>query len=139
MLPALLLCASAHAQVRAFYQVWDRPLITVSGAHVISKAMRRCGGANVLAGLPGIAPEIDRETVLRADPEAIAASGPDRNRPTWLGLCRILDDVCRQRMRKSSALRPDVAETRGPRQAPRDFSTAPAPCQETHSQPPLPS
>jgi iron complex transport system substrate-binding protein len=61
--------------VRVFYQVWDRPLVTVNGEHIISKAMELCGGKNVFARLPLIAPEVDREAVIRADPEVIVASG----------------------------------------------------------------
>ena len=77
----------AHAdksRVRVFYQVWDRPLMTINGAHLISKVIRMCGGDNVFAHLPVIAPPIDREAVLRADPEIIVASGADSRRPTWL-------------------------------------------------------
>ena len=66
---------SARPKVRVFYQVWDRPLVTVNGAHVISKVMRLCGGENVFAALPLIAPEIDREAVLRANPDVIVTSG----------------------------------------------------------------
>ena len=58
--------------------------MTVNGAHLISKVIRLCGGVNVFARLPQIAPEIDREAVLRADPQVIAASGPDDMRPAWL-------------------------------------------------------
>ncbi|MDA0225147.1 MAG: cobalamin-binding protein, partial [Proteobacteria bacterium] len=75
---------AGRAPVRVFYQVWNRPLITVTGAHVISKALALCGGENVFAALPGIAPEIDREAVLAADPEVIVASGIDAIRPAWL-------------------------------------------------------
>jgi iron complex transport system substrate-binding protein len=66
---------SGRPKVRVYYQVWDRPLLTVNGDHVISKVMRLCGGENVFAALPLIAPEIDREAVLRADPEVIVTSG----------------------------------------------------------------
>ncbi len=75
---------SRRPTVRVFYQVWDRPLLTVNGDHVISKVMRLCGGENVFARLPLIAPEIDREAVLRANPQAIVASGADGKRPEWL-------------------------------------------------------
>jgi iron complex transport system substrate-binding protein len=75
---------AGRARVRVFYQVWDRPLLTVNGEHVISKVMRLCGGENVFAGLPVLAPEIDREAVLQANPDAIVASGPAGNRPAWL-------------------------------------------------------
>jgi iron complex transport system substrate-binding protein len=75
---------AGRAVVRAFYQVWDRPLVTVNGEHLISKVMRLCGGENVFANLPLIAPQIDREAVLRANPQAIIASGPNGRRPAWL-------------------------------------------------------
>jgi iron complex transport system substrate-binding protein len=66
---------SGRRTVRVFYQVWDRPLVTVNGEHIISKVMQLCGGENVFARLPLIAPEIDREAVLRADPEVMVSSG----------------------------------------------------------------
>src|SRR5205823_6335296 len=65
---------SKRPRVRVFYQVWDRPLLTVNGDHVISKVMRLCGGENVFAGLPLITPQIDREAVVRANPEVIITS-----------------------------------------------------------------
>jgi iron complex transport system substrate-binding protein len=67
---------SKRPVVRVFYQVWDRPLQTVNGDHVITKVMRLCGGENVFAALPLIAPEIDREAVLRANPQVIVSSSP---------------------------------------------------------------
>lgn len=75
--------------VRVFFQVWGAPLITVNGAHLISKLLRLCGGENVFAALPLLAPQVDREAVLAADPEAIiaSASGPtDGWRTPWLAL-----------------------------------------------------
>jgi iron complex transport system substrate-binding protein len=102
-------------RVRVFYQVWDRPLVTVSGAHVISKAIRLCGGENVLAGLPGIAPEIDRETVLRADPEAIVASGPDGTRPPWLDEWQAFPGLAAVRQGNLYAIRPELLQRHTPR------------------------
>jgi iron complex transport system substrate-binding protein len=75
---------SQRPAVRVFYEVWNRPLQTVNGNHVISKVMRLCGGENVFAGLPAIAPLIDREAVLRANPQVIVASGLGAARPEWL-------------------------------------------------------
>ena len=66
---------AARARVRVFYQVWERPLLTVNGEHIISKVIRLCGGENVFAAAPLIAPEVDREAVLLARPEMIVASG----------------------------------------------------------------
>jgi len=71
-------------KVRVFYEIWDRPLLTVNGAHIISKVIELCGGENVFAGLPLLVPEVDREAVLRANPEAIVASGSNLAEPEWL-------------------------------------------------------
>ena len=71
-------------KLRVFYQVWDRPLLTVNGDHVISKVIRLCGGENVFAALPLIAPEVDVEAVLRADPEVMLTSAAGAVRPHWL-------------------------------------------------------
>ena len=101
--------------VRVFYQVWDRPLVTVSGAHVISKVMRLCGGENVLAGLPGIAPEIDRETVLRANPEVIVASSPEGGRPAWLDDWKAFPGLAAVRHGNLYAIRPELLQRHTPR------------------------
>ena len=104
-----------RSQVRVFYQVWDRPLVTVTGAHVISKAMRLCGGENVFAGLPGIAPEIDREAVLRADPEAIVASSPDGGWPAWLDDWKAFPALAAARQGNLYAVRPELLQRHTPR------------------------
>lgn len=72
------------APVRMFYQVWNDPLMTINGDHLISAVIRLCGGTNVFAGLDQLAPKINAEAVLAADPEAIVASGMDQARPEWL-------------------------------------------------------
>lgn len=73
-----------RAPVRVFYQIWNQPLMTVNGEHVISDAMRLCGGINVFAPLKTLAPALNPEAVLNANPEAIVASGMAEERPEWL-------------------------------------------------------
>jgi iron complex transport system substrate-binding protein len=60
--------------VRAFYQVWDKPLYTLNGKHIVSDALRLCGGENIFAGLPVTAPVVSVEGVLQENPEAIFAT-----------------------------------------------------------------
>lgn len=57
--------------VRAFYQVWDKPLYTLSGKHIVTDALRLCGGENIFDKLTVTAPIVSVESVLQADPEAI--------------------------------------------------------------------
>ena len=70
--------------VDVFYQVWKQPLMTVNGKQIISDAIRLCGGRNVFAHLPVLAPTVSVEGVIAADPEVIVASGMDDARPEWL-------------------------------------------------------
>lgn len=60
---------------RVFYQVWDRPPMTVSAAHYIGQAIERCGGSNVFASLSRPVPVVSVEAVLAADPDRIIAAG----------------------------------------------------------------
>ena len=103
------------AKVRVFYQVWDRPLLTVNGDHVITKVMRLCGGENVFAALPLIAPEIDREAVLRADPDVIVASGSGRNPPAWLEAWRRFPGLAAAAKGRLYSIPPDLIQRHTPR------------------------
>jgi iron complex transport system substrate-binding protein len=79
--------AASHAgkrPVTVFYEIWNQPLMTIGGTHIISAVMALCGGRNVFTGLAQPAASIELEAVLRADPEAIVASGMDEARPDWL-------------------------------------------------------
>ncbi|QGZ41082.1 iron complex transport system substrate-binding protein [Pseudoduganella flava] len=57
--------------VRTFYQVWDKPLYTLNGAHIVSDALRLCGGENIFASQKVTAPVVSYEAVLQEDPEAV--------------------------------------------------------------------
>ncbi|WP_444848116.1 cobalamin-binding protein [Duganella caerulea] len=57
--------------VRVFYQIWEKPLFTLSGEHIVSDVIRVCGGQNVFAALKAPAPTVSTEAVLQEDPEAI--------------------------------------------------------------------
>lgn len=61
--------------VRMFYQVWDKPLYTLNGGHIVSDAIRLCGGQNIFAHMKITAPIVNIEAVLQEDPEAIFSTG----------------------------------------------------------------
>lgn len=62
---------ASRPPVRMFYQVWDKPLYTLSSGSIVTDAMRVCGGVNIFADLKVTAPVVSIEGVLQADPEAI--------------------------------------------------------------------
>lgn len=57
-----------------FIQIDDEPIYTVNGQHVISEIVALCGGRNVFADLPQLAPPISAEAVLAADPQVILST-----------------------------------------------------------------
>jgi iron complex transport system substrate-binding protein len=72
---------SAQPTVSVFYQVWDEPLMTLNGEHMISDAIALCGGRNVFAKLEPLAPTVSTEAVLAANPEAIVMASPGATKP----------------------------------------------------------
>ena len=62
---------AARKPVRVFYEVWDEPLMTVNGKQIISDVIRLCGGDNIFADLPALAPTVSVEAVLAANPDAL--------------------------------------------------------------------
>lgn len=83
-LAALTSRYAERAHVTVFYQIWNRPMMTVSDAHLISDVMRACGGRNVFGELRLLAPTVNEEDVIRLDPQVIIASGLDEAKPEWL-------------------------------------------------------
>lgn len=75
---------SGRPKVRVFYQIWKQPLMTINGKQIISDAIALCGGENVFADLPVLAPTVSVEAVLAANPEVIVASGMGEARPEWV-------------------------------------------------------
>ena len=61
--------------MRVFWQLWHEPLMTINREHLISEAMRACGGVNVFADLPLLTPTVSWEAAVAADPQLIATSG----------------------------------------------------------------
>lgn len=82
---AQLRASHHHSQpLSVFYQVWNEPLQTLNGQHLVSDVIRLCGGENVFNDALSIAPKISIEAVLSRNPDAIVASGMGQERPEWL-------------------------------------------------------
>jgi iron complex transport system substrate-binding protein len=67
--------AQVRQPVRVFYEIWHQPLLTVSGAHMISDAIRLCGGVNVFDALPVLTPSVSLEAVLAVHPDVVLGGG----------------------------------------------------------------
>ena len=70
--------------ISVFYEIWNDPLQTIGGRHLISQAIALCGGTNVFGALTLPAPAVSVEAVVAAAPEVIIAGSDDGKRPPWL-------------------------------------------------------
>jgi iron complex transport system substrate-binding protein len=73
----------ARRPVPVFYQISESPLMTLGGQHFVSDAIALCGGRNVFADIAVMAPIVNIEAVMAADPEAIIAGRPDPSDTGW--------------------------------------------------------
>jgi iron complex transport system substrate-binding protein len=101
--------------VRTFYQIWHQPLMTINGEHLISQVISLCGGQNVFASLESLAPVVDREAVLRADPQIIIASGMAKQQPEWLENWKRWPQLSATRFDQLYFIEPDLIQRHTPR------------------------
>jgi iron complex transport system substrate-binding protein len=66
---------AAGRKVRVFYEIWHKPLMTVSDAHLISDVIAVCGGENVFSGVRQLTLAVSLEAVIASRPDAILGGG----------------------------------------------------------------
>ncbi len=101
--------------VRVFYQVWDKPLYTLNERHIISDAIRTCGGENIFAKLPLVAPSLNPEAVLRENPEAIVSGDRRDQSISGVELWKQYPSMLAVRRGNLFALDGDLVNRSGPR------------------------
>ena len=58
-------------RVDVYYQIWQSPLITFGGGHLVSDVLELCGANNVFSTAVPLVPRVGVESVLAVDPEVI--------------------------------------------------------------------
>ncbi len=106
---------SGESPVRVFYQVWNEPLLTLNGEHLVSDVIRLCGGVNSFGESPALVSRINVESVLGADPDVIVASGMDKARPEWLDDWRRWDSIRAVEHDQLYFVPPDLLQRHTPR------------------------
>jgi iron complex transport system substrate-binding protein len=75
----------ARTPVSVLYQIWDRPIYTIGGKHLINDALQICGARNIFADLETAAPAVTREAAIVRDPDLILISAPPAPAAEWQG------------------------------------------------------
>ncbi len=66
--------------VPTFVEIWHRPMLTVSGAHLMTDVLRVCGARNVFASIPALTARVSAEQLLVANPSLLIVSGSPAER-----------------------------------------------------------
>ena len=103
------------ARLRVFYEVWNEPLYTIGGKHLISEAIAVCGGRNIFAGQSLPAPEVSLEAVIAAAPQVIVGADDAGGRPAWLSEWSRWPDLPAVRDGNVIAANGDLLHRPGPR------------------------
>jgi iron complex transport system substrate-binding protein len=101
--------------VRVFYQVWDKPLYTLNEKHIVSDAIRLCGGENIFAKLSLVAPSISPEAVLKENPEAIVSGDRRDQTVSGIEMWKQFPSMLAVRRGNLFALEGDLMNRSGPR------------------------
>ena len=63
------------APVKAFLEIWHRPLTTIAGTHWMNEALELCGATNIFRDLSGVAPVVSWEELFAREPRVIVGAG----------------------------------------------------------------
>lgn len=106
---------SQQPTLGVFYQLWNEPMMTMNGKHLISDVIRLCGGRNVFADALPFVPRISVESVVRANPQVIIASGSGKSRPKQLDDWRDWPTIDAVRNEQLYFIPPDLLQRHTPR------------------------
>ncbi|HEB56250.1 MAG TPA: cobalamin-binding protein [Gammaproteobacteria bacterium] len=103
------------SRVRMFYQIWNHPLMTINGRHLISAVMRLCGAENIFSDMSALSASVSVEAVIAAKPEIIIAGGDKNKKAAWLTAWRHWKTLPAVRYRQLYFIDPDLLHRHGPR------------------------
>lgn len=86
---------------RAFIEIWPDPMLTVSGAHLVSDIVRHCGADNVFAESRVLTPRVGMEDLIAARPGLVITGVDARDAPAyarWKDRRRLVEAVAAGRV-----------------------------------------
>ncbi len=111
---ALQATYAARRPVRVFFQLWDAPLMTFNGQHLVSAAITACGGRNVFADLSTLTASVSWEIAVQRDPELVVTAG-SASEPAKPGRWASFAQVSATRHGEFARIDGDLIDRSGPR------------------------
>lgn len=72
-----------RSEVSVYYQIWNKPFITINDQQFIGQAIQLCGATNIFHDLPLLSAEVNLETILYRNPEVILLGGMKEAQQGW--------------------------------------------------------
>ena len=73
-----------YKQKSVFIQIWNKPVMSISGEHLISKIIKNCNGVNIFENYPQLTLTPSIETIIAKNPDYIIASRQGELGDKWL-------------------------------------------------------
>lgn len=105
---------AARDRLSVFYQISADPWYTFGGGHVVNELIELCGGRNVFADLPALAPQVDLEAILRSNPDVIL-NGSAESGSAWQQRWQRWDFVAAVAAGRLYTVNPDLVARSTPR------------------------
>lgn len=101
--------------VDVFYQIWQDPLMTLNGAHLLSHILAVCGGRNVYGDAPTLAPVVSLEDLIASAPSVVLVAAPPAQAERWVAAWRTDRRLAAAGARHVLPIDPALANRMGPR------------------------
>ncbi|MDH5547557.1 MAG: cobalamin-binding protein [Gammaproteobacteria bacterium] len=78
-----------NTQPKSVYiQIWNDPLMSINGDHLISRIVGLCNGKNIFQNVQTVTITLDAETIIKENPDAIIATREGEQGEQWLSRWR---------------------------------------------------
>jgi iron complex transport system substrate-binding protein len=79
--------------LRVFYQVWQEPLMTLNGEHLVSEIIKLCRGENIFSDQKILAPQVSLEALIQRNPQLIILGDKNKNVKSYWGKWKSIEAV----------------------------------------------
>jgi len=102
-------------KIKVFYQLWNKPIMTINGKHLISQIINLCGGTNVFSELSSLTPKISVEAVIGSNTDVIIAGDIGSRKLLWMSEWKQWTQIPAVRKKQVYFINPDLINRAGPR------------------------
>lgn len=98
-----------------FIQIWNQPLMTISGKHLISKVVSQCNGKNIFQDESQLTLSLNVETIINMNPDIILVTRQGKLGEAWLSQWRRWGFLTSVSQHQLYRVNPDIVVRHTPR------------------------